>query len=245
LEETKWRLKIHAIWLAEGDNNTKFFQKYVTYRRKFNHIWELIGPNGSQVSSFKDLAHACIQHFQSLFKESDVANIREIMKVVRLFPRFFNDEMNEIMESEVTKEELKVVLGTFKKAKSPSLDGWTMEFFLRFYDFLEDELLRVIEESRRFGKMLGALNATFIALILKKNDPSTFDDFRSISLCNLIYKIVSKIIANINETSTCPIPFWRNNLAFFSIGRFMMLSDNLGGVSFNKNWKTTHNSHEN
>jgi hypothetical protein len=85
LEETKWRFKIHAIWLAEGDNNTKFLKKYATNRRKFNHIWELIGPNGSQVSSFKDLAHTCIQHFQSLFKESDVANIREIMKVLDYF----------------------------------------------------------------------------------------------------------------------------------------------------------------
>jgi hypothetical protein len=104
--------------------------------------------------------------------------------------------MNEIMESEVRKEELKAVLVTFKKAKSPSLDGWTMEFFLRFYHFLEDELLKVIEESRRFGNMFGALNATCIALILKKNDPSTFDDFRPISICNLIYNIVSNIIAN-------------------------------------------------
>jgi hypothetical protein len=112
------------------------------------------------------------------------------MKVVRLFPRFFNDEMNEIMESKVTKEELKVVLRNFKKAKSPGPGGWTMEFFL------EDELFRVIGESRRYGKMLGDLNATFITLIPKKNDPSTFDDFRSISLCNLIYKTISKIIAN-------------------------------------------------
>jgi hypothetical protein len=181
----------------------------------------LKGPDGSQVSSFKDISHAGIQHFQSLFKESDVANIGEIMKVVRLFPRFFNDEMNEIMESEVTKEELKVVLGNFKKAKSPGPDGWIVEFFLGFYDFLEDEFLRVIEESRRSGKMLGDLNATFIALILKKNDPSTFDDFRPISLCNLIYKNVLKIIVN-RMKQALSNSILRNNLDLFSIGRFMM-----------------------
>jgi hypothetical protein len=116
--------------LVKGDNNTKFFQKYATYRRNFNHIWELKGPDGSRVSSFKDISHAGIQHFKYLFKESDVANIGDIIKVVRLFPRFFNDDMNEIVDSKVTKEELKVVLGNFKKAKSPGPDGWTMEFFL-------------------------------------------------------------------------------------------------------------------
>jgi hypothetical protein len=118
------------------------------------------------------------------------------MKVAKIFPRFFDNEMNSIMDSQVTKNELKFVLGSFKKAKSPSLNGWTVEFYIGFYEFLEEELLRVIEESRRVGKVLGAKNATFIALIPKKNDPITFEDVRPISLCNLIYKPVSKIIAN-------------------------------------------------
>jgi hypothetical protein len=44
--------------------------------------------------------------------------------------------------------------------------------------------------------MLGALNAMFIDLIPKKNNPITLKDFRSISLCDSVYKIVSKVIAN-------------------------------------------------
>jgi hypothetical protein len=40
------------------------------------------------------------------------------------------------------------------------------------------------------------MNSTFIALIPKKNDPITFEYFIPISLCNLIYKLVSKIIKN-------------------------------------------------
>jgi len=54
----------------------------------------------------------------------------------------------------------------------------------------------VIEESKRFGKMLGALNAKFIDLIPNKNNMITFKKFRSVSLCNLLYKIVWKIIEN-------------------------------------------------
>jgi hypothetical protein len=43
--------------------------------------------------------------------------------------------------------------------------------------------------------VLGAMNATFIALTLKKDNPTNFDDFWPISLCNSIYNIISKIIA--------------------------------------------------
>jgi hypothetical protein len=66
---------------------------------------------------------------------------------------------------------------------------------------LGNELLEVVEESRRLGKVLGALNATFIALIPKSDKPDSFGGFRPIALCNLVYKIITKIIAAKLKTS--------------------------------------------
>jgi len=54
----------------------------------------------------------------------------------------------------------------------------------------------MVEESKILGVIPGGLNATFLTLIPKANNPSSFDDFHPISLCNLCYKIISKIIAN-------------------------------------------------
>ena len=67
---------------------------------------------------------------------------------------------------------------------------------LGFYDFLVEELLKLIEEFRALGKVLGALNSTFRTLILKKNNLESFDDYRPISLCNSMYKIIAKILTN-------------------------------------------------
>ena len=72
----------------------------------------------------------------------------------------------------------------------------TIEFFLKFFDMLGVDLLTVVEESRLQGKVCGALNATFITTIPKKDKPNTFKYFRLITLCNLVYKIITKIIAN-------------------------------------------------
>ena len=69
-----------------------------------------------------------------------------------------------------------------------------MEFFLAFFDIVGNELLEVVEESRRLGKVTRPLNATFIALIPKSDKPDSFGGFRPIALCNLIYKIITKII---------------------------------------------------
>ena len=46
------------------------------------------------------------------------------------------------------------------------------------------------------GYVSRVLNATFIALISKCEKLVSFLDFRPISVCNLVYKMISKIIAN-------------------------------------------------
>jgi hypothetical protein len=51
-----------------------------------------------------------------------------------------------------------------------------------------------VEESRTRGEVIKQLNSTFIALIPKANHPNKFFDFRPIALCNLCYKIITKII---------------------------------------------------
>jgi hypothetical protein len=56
--------------------------------------------------------------------------------------------------------------------------------------------LKVVQESHKSFKILGSFNATFLALISKKKDSASFEDFRPISCCNMIYKIISKIIEN-------------------------------------------------
>jgi len=151
--------------------------------------WEIGLADGAREKSFSNIAGAGKQHFQMLFKKPENAHIAELMKVVRLFPRFFEERMNANLEEEVTKDELKAVLESFKREKSPVAGGWTVEFYLGFDEYLEQEILRVIEEPRSSRSDLGAL-------VPKKNDPASIEHFRPISLCNLVYKVILKVIAN-------------------------------------------------
>ena len=45
-------------------------------------------------------------------------------------------------------------------------------------------------------KVGGCTNSTFLALIPKEVNPSSFDIFLPISLCNVCYKILSNLLAN-------------------------------------------------
>ena len=103
--------------------------------------------------------------------------------------------MNKFLKEEVTEEALEKIIYSFQKGKSPRPDGFTIEFFQGFFDLVKEDLLKAVQESQRVGKVLGALNSTFLALIPKKQNPSSFEEFRPISCCNVVYKIIAKIIA--------------------------------------------------
>lgn len=96
----------------------------------------------------------------------------------------------------VTLDEIKDILLHFKKERSPGPDGWTTEFFIHFFELAGEDLLKMVEDSRLKGKIAGGLNSTFLVLIPKENNPHSFNDFRPIALCNLVYKVIAKVISN-------------------------------------------------
>ena len=118
-------------------------------------------------------------------------NLAEIIQVAQLFPLFVAQEEGRELTKEVSWGELEATLKWFKKDKSLGSDGWPVEFYLAFYDLLGEDLLEVIEESRTTGHIHPPMNYTFIALIPKTDDPTSFNDFRPISMCNCIYKIIA------------------------------------------------------
>jgi len=96
--------------------------------------------------------------------------------------------------------EILAVLKVFAKDKSLGLDRWMVGLFLSFFDLVGDDLLEAVEESRRSGTVNRSLNSIFMHVFIPKvNKPTTFGDFIPITLCKLIYKIISNLIATRNK----------------------------------------------
>jgi hypothetical protein len=88
------------------------------------------------VNTFEGLASMGITHFKNLFKAQAGSSITEIVKAVRLFPSFVEEEERESLMMEVSEVELLAVMTSFQKGKSPGPDGWSIEFYLGFFDLL-------------------------------------------------------------------------------------------------------------
>ena len=66
--------------------------------------------NGEMVRSFNEKSEAGKSFFKTLFKEPEGCNIQEILKVINLFPRLIDEEMNKSLRDEVTEEELEKIV---------------------------------------------------------------------------------------------------------------------------------------
>eukprot|EP00253_Pinus_taeda_P028396 PITA_28396 len=83
-----------------------------------------------------------------------------------------------------------------KEGKASGPNGFSTTFFHSFWDLIKEEVWQVVEESGSLHWLLPSLNSTFIALFRKEERTITPTKFRPIALCNIIYKVISKVIAN-------------------------------------------------
>ena len=80
--------------------------------------------------------------------------------------------------------------------KAPGSDGFSIHFYKVCWPISKSNLLRLVSAFQKKSKVGGGTNSTFLTLIPKEINPSSFDRFRPISLCNASYNILAKLLAN-------------------------------------------------
>lgn len=93
-----------------------------------------------------------------------------------------------------TKLKLKELVFSMDPDSAPSPDGFSGIFFHKWCYLTENEIHGSVVEFFRGGSVPQGFTCMNLALIPKKINPSSFDDVRPISVCNLFYKIFSRAV---------------------------------------------------
>lgn len=192
-EENFWKQKSKDDWILFGDGNTKVFHTAVKISRARNEIVKLFDKNGNAQRSEASKAQVAISYFCDLFKSSNSEDYHSMLR--DLTPRV-SEAMNHQLISKVTPEEIKEAVFSIKPDSAPGADGMSGFFFQSYWDIVGVQLIKEVSGFFETGVMPTEWNYTQLVLIPKKTNATLMSDLRPISLCSVMYKTISKIIAS-------------------------------------------------
>ena len=106
------------------------------------------------------------------------------------------EEMNEQLLQSFTKEVIVEALSQMCPTKAPRADGLPAAFYQKHWNIVNTGVVNICLHILNERGTITHLNHTYIALVPKINKPRKVSDYRPISLCNVIYRIITKSIAN-------------------------------------------------
>ena len=145
------------------------------------------------VEELEDIAGVATEYFENIFKSGACERLDECLDAVQ---HKVNGEMQEILSREYSAEEIKAALFQMGPTKAPGPDGMNALFYQKFWHIVGDDVVDAVLDFLNSGNMNPDLNYTHIVLIPKVKSPEKMSDYRPISLCNVIYKIIPKVMAN-------------------------------------------------
>ncbi|GJY96657.1 RNA-directed DNA polymerase, eukaryota [Tanacetum coccineum] len=183
--------KAKIRWAIEGDENSKYFHGIVNKKRSQMAIRGVL-VEGDWVVEPAMVKKEFFNHFSNRFAAPVSPNITFQLQ----FPKCLSLDQIEDLERTATYDEIKKAVWDCGTNKSPGPDGFSFEFFRRYWDIINQDVVDVVHLFFSTGSFPPGCNSSFIALIPKTQEAKMVKDFRPISLIGSMYKIIAKILAN-------------------------------------------------
>ena len=111
-----------------------------------------------------------------------------------------------LCEGKVTRNECFEVLKEMKFNKSPGNDGFTVEFYYTFWPVLGEILVQALNEAYIKGELSTSQKQGVITLLEKEGNHAMYvHNYRPITLLNVDYKMLSKVLAKRIKKVLCEI----------------------------------------
>jgi hypothetical protein len=192
-EEMLWLQRSRVTWLKEGDRYTKLFHQKAVWRARRNKIKRLKDSDGNREDEPPDMESMASAYFQELFTTDPMLNSDE---PISLTQEKVTPEMNQDLCRDFTDEEIGDALYQIGPLKAPGVYGFPARFYQRNWSTIMAEVINAVKIFFAIGSMPEGVNETAIVLILKIDQPETLKDFRPISLCTVMYKVIAKCMVN-------------------------------------------------
>ncbi|KAL2246969.1 UNVERIFIED_CONTAM: hypothetical protein Sindi_2549200 [Sesamum indicum] len=170
LEQIMLQQRAKMQWMKGGDQCYRLFFRKIAQRRSSRRIFQI---NDDQGSTHTDPEEVINQPWA-----------RHILS---------NEESTTFLLP-FTPADVKQAVFDIAEDKAPGPDGYSSGFFKAAWPIVGQEVTSAVLDFFSIGRLLKQINTTIFALIPKVHSPMTVSDFRPIAWCNVLYKIITKLI---------------------------------------------------
>ena len=139
----------------------------------------------------EEISNILIDYYQQLFITASPTHVEEVLRVV---PSIIIEEQNAMLVAKFVKAEIDKALQQMEPLKALGPDGLPPLFYQKFWTSIGEDVSYAILNCLNSSFIPPSINRTFITLIPKVKSPTVVFEFRPIALCNVIYKLASKVI---------------------------------------------------
>ncbi|KAL2226589.1 UNVERIFIED_CONTAM: hypothetical protein Sindi_2017600 [Sesamum indicum] len=194
LEQIMLQQRAKMQWMKGGDQCSQIFFRKIAKRRVARRILQINDDNGTIHTEPEEIINEFVCYYQNLLG----GNRRQIILDIgflRPWARHIlsNEEAGHLILA-FTPDDVKQAVFDIADDKAPGPDGYSSGFFKAAWPVVGQEVTKAVLEFFSTSKLLKQVNSTLLALIPKVHTPMTIGDFRSISCCNVLYKIIAKLL---------------------------------------------------
>lgn len=132
-------------------------------------------------------------YYKNLFTKDNTCEPTGAIKGA--FPRLSAAQWDDI-NHEIAKEEVTEAIMVIWPVKAPGPDGLHALFYQKNWNIIKEQVHCLVENFFQTGSLPMGLNDTNLVIIPKVQTPERVTQFRPIRLCNVAYKIVTKVMTN-------------------------------------------------
>ena len=191
-EEEYLQQRSMQLWFTLGDRNTWYFLAAARGRRAKNRLDIIEDSEGNIFYEEEQIADTIANYFREIFSSTTVDCSGTVHKALK--PQI-SATQNDNLITPPTAEEIRLAVFSIHPDKTPGPDGFSTSFFQSNWENLRSAIIKEVQQFFSEGTLPHTVNSTHIRLIPKITNPKLVSEYMPIALCNVYYKVISKILS--------------------------------------------------
>ena len=189
-------LRSKAKYALEGERCTAYFLGLEKSKQSRTYIHEIRKKEGEVVADYVAILERVQEFYGELYQRGGLEE-DSIVEVLDSVESKLSVDDSKWCDREISRMEVMEAIEGLKSGKSPGSDGIGIEFYKVYKEQMASILVEVFRETEKTGIVQGRMVEGVITLVFKKKGSKLdLQNYRPISLLNVDYKILAKVLAN-------------------------------------------------